>query len=165
MCLNQFSAFMLFMFMQKIKRFNASNGYEKPHFGPFCPHPFWSKNLKTRFFPKVILFNYNLFCCNFMQKIRKVPCIEFWIIPEKPHIGPIVGHFWPQNFKNKFILKNFFLSILSSYDVMSCKKSQNSSKHWLLIWNINWNKIWLSGPFQKPFGPKTWKQYFHKKVV
>ena len=129
MCLNQFSAFMLFMFMQKIKRFNASNGYEKPHFGPFCPHPFWSKNLKTRFFPKVILFNYNLFCCNFMQKIRKVPCIEFWIIPEKPHIGPIVGHFWPQNFKNKFILKNFFLSILSSYDVMSCKKSQNSSKH------------------------------------
>ena len=27
------------------------------------------------------------------------------IIPEKPHIGPIVGHFWPQNFKNKFILK------------------------------------------------------------
>ena len=52
MCLNQFSAFMLIMFMQKIKRFNASNGYEKPHFGTFYPTPFGQKTLKQGFFQK-----------------------------------------------------------------------------------------------------------------
>ena len=43
---------MLIMFMQKIKRFNASNGYEKPHFGTFYPTPFGQKTLKQGFFQK-----------------------------------------------------------------------------------------------------------------
>ena len=87
------------------------------------------------------------------------------IIPEKPHIGPIVGHFWPQNFKNKFLLKkniSFNSKLLWWCNVM--QKTQKRSMHWLLIWNINWNNVWLLGPFQDPFGPKTWNNIFTKKL-
>ena len=45
-------------------------------------------------------------------------------MPETPRFGPILHPFWPKNFKNKVILKESFLSILSFYAVLTlCKKS------------------------------------------
>ena len=88
------------------------------------------------------------------------------IIPEKPHIGPIVGYFWPQNFKNKFILKKKHISINSKLlwwcNVM--QKTQKSSMHWLLIWNITWNKIDFWAHFRTLLARKPENNIFPKKL-
>ena len=59
-------------FMPKSEKFHvlAFHNTRKPHFGHLLRN-FWHKNCKTSFFPK------GLCCCNFLQKIGKIPCINF----------------------------------------------------------------------------------------
>ena len=52
---------------------------EKLHFEP-TSDLFWSKNFKTELFAEKTIYNNFKFLCHssFMQKLRNVPCIDFW---------------------------------------------------------------------------------------
>ena len=56
------------------------------------------------FSKKTIWFNFNPFR-NFMQKIRKAPCIDF----SQNLKSLILGTFWPKNSIEKFLPKNYFV--------------------------------------------------------
>ena len=56
---------------------------------------------------------------------KKLWDTDFWqYIPEKPHFGPLLGHFWHKNLKTKFYQKTCIRSIVTLYE----KKQQQKNK-------------------------------------
>ena len=137
---------------------------------------FLLKNSGTRFFPKKIIWVNlkHLWCCNFMQKIRKVSRIEFQRKLKSLVCGPLGATFDLKT--SEQIFHNFFFSILSlNTAVTSCKKLET---FYALTFNNTWKTDFelISGPFwpkdtKIKFFPivtlckiskKSWLTCFHK---
>ena len=95
----------------------------KTSFWAILPHPFWPKNLKTRFFPKVIfsIIIYSaVISCKKSEKFHALNFDNTRKTSYWAHCGPFLA---PKLQKQIYSQKKYFYYFLSCYDdVLSCKK-------------------------------------------
>ena len=73
----------------------------------FCPPPLGPKPPEEAFYPKKIEVDFKpLCCCNFMEKIRKVPCIDF-SQDLKTWFGAHLGRVLARTLRNNIFPKRF----------------------------------------------------------
>ena len=132
---------------------------EKSHFGPISS-PFWSKNLKTRFFSKKLLrsvlsLGTTVTLCKKNQKNSEC---QFFIKLEKSHSGPILAPFGPKISKQDFLKELIYVKLDFIFLWFHVKKKKKST-HWFVIK--------LEKPHPRPtlgpIGQKNQKQFFFSK--
>ena len=88
--------------------------------------PFLSKNFRRKLLPKTLFVSiFSLYATPLHAKTQKSSMYWLLIIPGNPHLGPILGCFWPLNFKIKLFLKNnlsVFMSLHCSNVIHKIRK-------------------------------------------